>query len=155
MTHDSTIRLFEEDDAGDVSRLIVDNLLSVNILHYGEPVVRQLARSYSPELMKQYAQNGQMYVAVERSMVVGVAALEQNRVRNVFVRVDHHRQGIGGMLMEYIEEVACQQGRTRLFLLADLSAANFYQRLGYVRVEEKEETVGDARIRMVRMEKAL
>ncbi len=150
---DITIRRFEECDSDQVSRLIIDNLLLVNVRDYGEAAVRQLASFYSPPFLEKYAQSGEIYVAVERSNIVGTATLERNRVRNVFVRIDHHKQGIGRMLMQHLEGIAWQQGNTRLFLLADISAASFYQKLGYVRVEEKEERIGDTSIKIVVMEK--
>src|SRR5512135_2117958 len=130
-TKDITIRGFESGDASDVSQLIIDNLMLVNSRDYGEEAARQLARFYSPQLLLEYAQNGNMYVAVEHSMIVGTAALDQDRVRNVFVRIDHHQQGIGNILMQHIEDIARQQGNVRLGLRASVSAVVFYQKLGY------------------------
>jgi|GEM_PF-878280 len=152
---DISIRPFESDDAGDVSQLVIDNLMRVNIGDYGEAAVRQLACGYSPWLLLEYARNGEMYVAVEGSSIVGTATLQQDRVRNVFVRIDHHKQGIGRVLMQYIEGAASRQGVQRLFLLANISAVGFYQNLGYVYVEEKEERIGDTQLKMVVMEKVL
>lgn len=43
----------------------------------------------------------------------------------------------------------------QLFLQANISAVGFYRKLGYVRVEEEEESIGDTRIKIVVMEKAL
>ncbi len=155
MIQNIIIRRFENEDASNVSQLIIDNLMQVNIRNYGEAAVKQLAHFYSPALLQEYAQSDEMYVAVEGSSIIGTATLEQNRVRNVFVRMDYHQQGIGKMLMQCLEERARLQGQARLFLQADVSAARFYEKLGYVRVEEKEERIGDARIKMVVMEKVL
>lgn len=152
---DITIRRFEDDDARAVSRLIIDNLMQVNIRHYGRAAVRELANSYSPALLKQCASSGQVYVALEHSDLVGTMTLQQDRVRMVFVRVDRHWHGIGTAMMQYLEETARQQGQARLSLLADISAASFYQKLGYSRVEEKQVKLGDSAVRMVSMEKEL
>ncbi len=152
---DIKIRGFESSDANDVSQLIIDNLMLINSHDYGEEAVRQLAYFYSPQLLQEYAQAGRIFVAVENSNVVGTAALEQDRVRNVFVRIDHHKQGIGKLLMQYIEDFAKQQGIVRLVLKASVSAVVFYQKLGYVTVEEMDEHVGDARIKVIMMAKAL
>ncbi len=155
ITKDITVRGFENEDASDVSQLIIDNLMLVNSCDYGEEAARQLARFYSPQLLLEYAQNGNMYVAVEHSMILGTAALDQDRVRNVFVRIDHHQLGIGKILMQHIEDIARQQGKVRLGLRASISAVVFYQKLGYTIVEEIEECIGDMVINVVEMAKPL
>jgi N-acetylglutamate synthase-like GNAT family acetyltransferase len=154
-TKDITIRGFENRDASTVSQLIIDNLMLVNSRDYGEEAATQLARFYSPQLLLEYAQNGNMFVAVEHSMIIGTAALDQDRVRNVFVRIDHHQQGIGKILMQHIEEIAQQQSKSRLCLRASVSAVVFYQKLGYTIVEEIEERIGEAVIKVVEMAKLL
>jgi GNAT superfamily N-acetyltransferase len=154
-TKDITIRGFENGDTDDVSQLIIDNLMLVNSRDYGEEAARQLARFYSPQLLLEYAQNGNMHVAVEHAMIVGTAALDQDRVRNVFVQIDHHQQGIGKLLMQHIEDMARQQGQVQLALRASVSAVVFYQKLGYAIVEEIEERIGDAVIKVVEMAKPL
>ncbi len=62
------IRRFEVREAEVVSRLIVDNLLQVNVYDYGEATVRQLARFYTPEFVMDYALAGEMVVALEGQM---------------------------------------------------------------------------------------
>ncbi len=151
----TTIRKFEPGDAPAVSRLILDNLLLVNVLDYGEAAVRELAQFYTPEWLLRYAQNGEMLVALQGAEIVATAALEQDRVRNVFVRVDHHSQGLGRLLMQSIEDAACRRGQARLVLSASLSAVDFYRKLGYAPIEEIEEPIAVATIKMVAMEKLI
>jgi GNAT superfamily N-acetyltransferase len=155
MVSDVVIRPFESGDETDVSRLIIDNLMFVNIVDYGEAAVEQLAFFYSPEWMLRYAQSAEVYVAVARSEIVGTATLDQERVRSVFVRMDHHKQGIGKLLMQFVEEAAIGRGRTRVTLLANVGAVEFYRHLGYVQGENREIEVGDARITVAAMEKTL
>jgi GNAT superfamily N-acetyltransferase len=154
-TKEITIRGFESSDASNVSQLIIDNLMLVNSRDYGKEAATQLTRFYSPQLLLEYAQKGNMFVAVEHSMILGTAALDQDRVRNVFVRIDHHQQGIGKILMQHIEDIARQQSKSRLSLRASVSAVVFYQKLGYTIVEEIEECKGDAVIKVVEMAKPL
>jgi N-acetylglutamate synthase-like GNAT family acetyltransferase len=152
---DITIRRFENSDANDVSQLITENLILINGHDYGEEAVRELARFYSPQLVQEYAQYGDVYVAVENSTIIGTAALEQDRVRNVFVKIAHHQQGIGKLLMQSIGDLAHQQGKARLVLKASISAVMFYQKLGYVAVQEREERIGNVVIKVIVMEKML
>lgn len=154
-TNDITIRGFESSDASDVSQLIIDNLMLINSRDYGEEAARRLAHFYSPQLLLEYAQNGGMIVAVEHATIVGTATLDQDRVRNVFVRIDHHQRGIGKLLMQHIEDIARQQGKVQVVLRASVSAVVFYQKLGYVIMEEIEERIGDAVIKVIGMSKRL
>ena len=133
----------------------MSNLLQVNVRDYGEAVVQQLARFFTPEFVLNYAQAGEMLVALAGAGVVGTATLEREWVRNVFVSIDQHRRGIGRLLMGQIEDAARRQALPRLRLRANIAAVDFYQKLGYLPVELLEERVGDALLKTMRMEKAL
>jgi predicted N-acetyltransferase YhbS len=153
ISEDIVIRRFGYADAADVSRLIIDNLMLINIIDYGEAAVKQMTSFYSPEWILRYAQSSEMYVAVRGSDIIGTAMLDQERVRNVFVRIDHHKRGIGKLLMQHVEEAARRQNNTRAVLLANVGAVDFYRNLGYVKGEKREIEIGDARITVVAMEK--
>lgn len=154
-TSDIVIRRFESGDATDVSRLIIDNLMQVNIVDYGEAAVEQLAIFYAPEWILRYAQSCETYVAEVGSEIIGTASLDRERVRSVFVRTDRHKQGIGKLLMRHVEETARRRNFTRVDLLANVGAVDFYRSLGYTRGEDREIEVGEVRITVVAMEKAL
>lgn len=151
------IRLFQAGDEEDLSRLIIENLEQVNVQNYGKSAVRQLVRQYSPAHILKYATYGEMYVAEApgEPSLAGTVTLEDERVRNLFVRNDLRGQSIGKRLMLFIESVAREKGLTRLYLLADLTAADFYESLGYVRKGERLELIRSARFKMVEMEKDL
>jgi len=154
-TQDIVIRRFEKGDASDVSRLVIDNLMLVNIGDLGEAATKAMVRFYTPQLLLEYAERGEMSVATEKSSIVGTATLEDNRVRNVFVRVDQQKKGIGSILMRHIEGTAGRQGQTELYLQAHGAAVGFYRNLGYEYVEAKEEQIGGTPVRMVVMKKGI
>ena len=154
-TEDIIIRQFESGDATEVSRLIIDNLMLVNVIDYGEAAVKQMTLFYSPEWILRYAQSCDTFVAEMRSAIVGTATLDQERVRNVFVRIDHQKRGIGKLLMRHVEEAASRQNNTRVVLLANVGAVDFYRNLGYTQGGKSEVEVGDAQITVVTMEKTL
>jgi GNAT superfamily N-acetyltransferase len=153
---DLVIRPFAIDDAEALGGLIVANLWQVNIRDYGALVVSRLAAAYGPDQLCDYARTSAIYVAAEAaSGLVGTVTLDAERVRNMFVRLDHHRQGVGTVLMQYVERVARQQGLRHLYLQANVAAVGFYWKLGYARMEEIEAYLGDVPVKLVRMEKAL
>ncbi len=155
ITNDIFIRQFESGDAEEVSRLIIDDLLLVNVVDYGEAAVKQMALLYSTEWVLRYAQSGETYVAALRSEIVGTVTQDQERARSLFVRIDQQRQGIGKFLMRHIEEAAKRQNNARVVLLANVGAVDFYRNLGYVQGENREIQVGDERMTVVAMERAL
>lgn len=154
-THELTIRNFENGDEAPLSALIIDNLLLVNGRDYGQEAVSEMARLYTPEHVLEIAGRGTMFVALENGTPVGTASYDQGRIRNVFVRIDLHGHGVGRRLMERIEAIARQQGEQRLCLRASLTAVAFYQKLGYVRVEEIDKWIGAALFRVIEMQKPL
>ncbi len=155
MADNIIIRSFESGEETEVSRLIVDNLILVNVIDYGEAAVNQLAIFYTPEWILRYAQSCEMLVALAGAEIVGTIALDHERVRSLFVRIDHQRQGIGKRLMRFIEEAARRQDMKQLNLLANVGAVEFYRKLGFVPREKREIEVGEARLLVACMEKAL
>ncbi len=119
MTRDITVWQFASRDANPIGRHIADNPLLDNVHDYGEAVVNELARFFSPGLPLSYACGGDRIVAESSSGIVGTATLDDHRVRNVFVSIDHHGDGAGTILMGCIEEPAGRQGET--FILTFIS----------------------------------
>lgn len=73
----------------------------------------------------------------EIPLVVGTARLIEKengvaKIGRVAVLAEYRRQGIGALLMHYIEAYAREQGFSRLILDAQLHALAFYMRLGYI-----------------------
>ena len=149
------IRRFEDYDADKVSGLIIENLMKKNVLEFGKSAVTLLSEYYLPQQLQESAKNEELHVASDGSDIVGTASLDNGRIRNVFVKMGRHRQGIGTQLVRYCEEVAAHQGKLNVFLFANLAAVDFYQDLGYSIIEEKTETIGAASLNMMLMVKRL
>ncbi len=155
MNQKITIRRFEGSDADKVSRLIIENLTRKNVLEFGKVAVAQLSQFYAPQQLQEFAKNEEIYIASDASDLVGTASHDNGRIRNVFVKMGRHRQGIGSQLIRHCEEVAAHQGKLNVFLLANLSTVDFYQELGYSIIEEKTEMIGAASLNMMLMVKRL
>ena len=142
-------------DADQISRIILDNLYNVNIRDYGKLTVDCLATFYSPDLISKYALNEITLVANENNFILGTASLDGERIRNVFVRIDQHKKGIGSELVSAIEKIAGQKSIRRLYLYSNISVVMFYTKLGYQKIEDISEEIAGEPIPMVRMEKIL
>ena len=72
-------------------------------------------------------------VAEDRGEIVGVLRGRKERLASLFVRGDHHRQGIGRRLVERFEQESVRQGTRVLRVAATQYAIPFYLALGYRR----------------------
>ena len=70
------------------------------------------------------------------------------KIGRVAVLHDQRRTGIGTRLMEYLHALAREQGLSRVWCNAQLSAAPFYERLGYRIASKPFEEAGIAHVEM-------
>lgn len=127
----TSIRVFAPPDAEPLSRIIVRNLELVNIQDYPSQTIQALAKLYTRERLIKEASYCHMVVCLDGTEVLGTAAVDGDRVRNVFVDIRRHREGMGRCLMAAIETYALEHGQARLYLHAVPSARGFYEKLGY------------------------
>ena len=137
-----TIRRYEEADARVVGRLIADTYSRFN-LTFVPPEQLGLylgpfrhARSHDmshQEAIAQVIRSAMVFVAEDEGQVVGVLRGRKDRLASLFVRGDHHRQGIGRRLVERFELECLQKGSTVIRVASTLYAVPFYLAMGYKR----------------------
>lgn len=149
------MRQFAPEDADSLSRLIVENLRRVNVRDYSAAAIEAMVPFYTPAELIEKARQQYMIVCVDGDDVIGTAALDGNKVRNVFVAVDRHRQGIGRLMMDYLESHAREQGLTDVYLHASPSAEGFYAGLGYRTVARIDRELNGNPAPLIKMEKQL
>lgn len=142
MTHNTkiTIRDYHEDDAPNVGRLIADTFGEFN-LAYASPQERVLllgpfqhAESEEPAHRAAIAEAigaDMVLVAEAAGEIVGVLRGRPDKLQSLFVRKDHHRQGIGRALVAHFERACRRQEATTIKVQATLFAVPFYQSVGY------------------------
>ena len=76
----------------------------------------------------------QLYVATVNDAVVGTGMIDRNtgRLDAIHVRPDMMRQGIGGQVVSFLEDIGRAAGLTKLTLDSTLNAAEFYRSCGFV-----------------------
>lgn len=149
------IREFVPEDAESVSRLIIRNLREVNTRDYSIEAIEALVPLYSAERIIEKSKSSTTVVCLQRGQLVGKASLDKDRVRNVFVDIELHGQGIGSCLMAEVESHARKNGLETLYLHASPSAQGFYRKLGYVPVERIRRELHGIPIPVIRMKKDL
>lgn len=147
------VRKFLPSDAEALSQIFIQNLRQVNIRDYPSEAIEALVRLYTPEQIIERAGKWITLVCTDGQDVVGTASLDNDRVREVFVAVSQHRTGIGKQLMHAIEMMAKEQHLEKLYLLAGISAEDFYKKLGYVVIKRFDNDLNGIPLRVIRMEK--
>ena len=136
------VRDCEEADACEVGVLIADTYGEFN-LSYLPPEKRAaflgpFQHARSPEIAHQDAiarmiRAAMVFVAEDGGEIVGVLRGKSDQLQSLFVRGDHHRQGIGRALVERFEEECIRQGSREIRVRATLYAVPFYLSVGYKR----------------------
>ena len=136
----TTIRPYNRSDVESVGKLIADTYREFNLAFATAEeqglLLGPFQHAYSTEQPHRAAIAkvicaSTVLVAVDRGEIVGVLRGKPDRLQSLFVRKDHHRQGIGRNLLETFEQACLQQGATVIRVAATLYAVPFYQKLGY------------------------
>ncbi len=137
----TNIRLYQESDSITVGRLIADTYGEYNLAFVSPaeraPFLGPFQHAYSNREDHQAAIQGliqaDMVFVAENAQgeIVGVLRGRKDRLHSLFVRGDHHGQGIGRLLLQHFENECRQLGGKVIRLASTLYAVPFYQRLGY------------------------
>lgn len=142
MMHDTkiTIRDYSENDASSVGQLIADTFGEFN-LAYAAPQQRvlllgpfQYAESKEPAHQAAIAEAieaDMVFVAEDDGEIVAVLRGRPDKLQSLFVRKDHHRQGIGRALVTHFERECLRREAAAIKVQATLFAVPFYQSVGY------------------------
>lgn len=103
--------------------------------------IRTLLESCGLPTSDLLSSNPQFIVACEEAKIVAVGALQPfgstALLRSVAVASDLRGTGLGRIIVQDLERIACAAGISRLVLLTE-SAKPFFQRLGYQVIERQE-----------------
>ncbi len=134
------IRDYRENDAESVGKLIADTYSEFN-LSFAPPGDReaflgpfQYARSQEKshqDAIARVIRASMVFVAELEGEIVGVLRGKKDKLQSLFVRGDHHRQGIGRELVRRFEHECIGQGTGVIRLMSTLYAVPFYQAMGY------------------------
>ena len=130
------IRPAVEDDADEISAVILRTLRETNAKDYAREIIERIEHSFSPSAVLQLIAKRTVFVAVIGSRVVGTASLDESVVRTVFVAPDAQDQGIGKRMMAEVERIARERNIPSLTVPSSVTAEPFYARLGFKAVRD-------------------
>lgn len=149
------IRPFIDNDANDISEIIIECLKNLSNQFYDDEAINTLCSLYTPQHILYYSKLDNIFTALSNSMIVGTISLYGDMIRNLFVKRDFQKKGIGKLLMDFIDTLAKEKNISTLYVNSNLSAYNFYQSLGFSFKKVKIEKIGNSFIKTVFMEKKL
>lgn len=144
-----TIRTARPEDATPLSAIIATTLRVSNEPDYGAENTARVASHFTPDLIRRYMTEWQMFVAVQGDRLLGTASYKDGSARAVFVDPDTQGLGVGRALMAQVIAASQTAGDAELTLRSSIFAERFYARLGFI--AQHDEWNGDERtIRMIR-----
>ena len=133
-----TIRRFRDEDAQEVTNLIIRNFREVNVKDYGEQAIEKLVASHDVNWLRNVASFAHMYVFLDGETIVGCGSISsfwgsktESILLTVFVLPQYHKQGIGRMIINTLEQDEYFTRATRIEIPASITAVEFYRKFGY------------------------
>ena len=133
------VRRFAPADTDTIISLFRETVRTVNLGDYTEAQVA----AWAPDAIDRAAwlerlTGNDSYVAVADDMIAGFAELEPDgRINMMFVHKDHQRRGVASALLRRIEDRASKLRLGRLRTEASITARPFFERHGYIVLEEQ------------------
>jgi ribosomal protein S18 acetylase RimI-like enzyme len=131
-----TIRPADENDASEISAVILRALHETNARDYSPEIIERVEQSFGRDAVLQLMAKRMVFVATIGSRIVGTASLDGSVVRTVFVAPDVQARGIGKLLMAEIERAARERNVAMLTVPSSVTAEAFYARLGFKAVRD-------------------
>lgn len=132
------VRRFKEENADEVSKLIVRNFLEVNSKDYGIAAMEKLAKVYDSGKVLNIANYAHMYVFEWNGKIVGTGSISsfwgsktESILLTIFVLPEFHGKGIGRKIINTLEQDEFFVRATRIEIPASITATEFYRKFGY------------------------
>ncbi len=121
------IRRAQVDDAPALSKLA-----EMSKRHWGYDDAFVSATIEEIAVTEEQIRRDSCFVAEVDGIAIGFYLLEQASLERMFVSPEFIGQGVGRALMEHLQTHAREQGLTRIEIISDPNAADFYRRMGAI-----------------------
>ena len=134
MTFDNTlsIRKATTADASEISKLIISSLRQTNAQDYSPDIIDRVVNNFTPEKVTELIKSRQVFIASQHNHIIGTVSLDITNIRSLFVHPEKQHCGFGFALIQYIENIAKEQGIDCLSVSSSVTAEGFYKKLGYM-----------------------
>jgi GNAT superfamily N-acetyltransferase len=136
-------RSFDEADLVPVQRLIHHTIDSRYAGVYPPQAVRFFKEFHSLDRILERHAVGEVLVVERDGDVIATGAIVAEEITGVFVHPEFQNRGIGGQLMDRLEDIAWAGGHAAAALSISLPSRRFYESRGYYVVESCSIDVGE------------
>jgi N-acetylglutamate synthase-like GNAT family acetyltransferase len=130
------IRNAKTADAKELSELILENARQILKQHYNEQQWNVFIQYYSIEIVKEKIEKQMVFCAVQDQKIIGTIALDEDFVVGFYTRLENINQGVGKLLLAYLENYAKTNGLKKLQLAASPEGLAFYYKKGWQKEKE-------------------
>jgi N-acetylglutamate synthase-like GNAT family acetyltransferase len=123
------IRQFRTEDSVACCSLIQECMENDSSLSFG--LREKLRNSVTPQSMEERARLFFIAVYESEGRILGVAGLELNEIRLLFVSPEHRRSGIGRALIEFIKSLVPDMLFSDIFVYSSIQGREFYRACGF------------------------
>ncbi len=125
------------DMISDIYELIHMTIQEIYTRYYSDEAVKFFLELHSKENIANDISTGKVYVVVLENAVIGTGTLDGDHIKRLFVLPRFQRQGIGGLIMDFLEaEIIKNYGAA--WLDSSLPAGKFYYNRGYITKKYEE-----------------
>lgn len=132
------IRLFKEEDAAELERVIAETLRTSNSRDYSKEYIEANISSHSADVLIERAKEGHTYVACDGARIVGCGTIAgywgsetESILLTIFVLPEYQGRGIGRRIIETLERDEYFLRANRVEIPASITAVEFYRKMGY------------------------
>ncbi len=132
------IRRFRQEDAEEVSKLIIETLNITSIKDYSREYLDELITRMQPGNIIYRAESTHFYVAEDGERIIGCGAVgpywdksDESSLFNIFVLPEMQGKGIGRSIVRTLEQDEYYLRAKRIEVAASITAVQFYIKLGY------------------------
>lgn len=132
------IRRFAENDAEEVSAMIIRTLKTTNSKDYSEEAIKTLEKQLQPSHILERAGWTHFYVVEENDTIIGCGAIgpywgseTESSLFTIFVLPEYQGKGVGRKIIEALEQDEYFLKAKRVEIPASITAVNFYRKMGY------------------------
>jgi len=130
------IRKYREKDLHQTASLVSETFRNFNFKDNPPNNSQDYAAYYDPsinleDIRKRFQDTSLFFIAEKNRQIVGMLRAIENRIVNLFVHENFHKQGIGKRLIHRYERECKKRGYQKIVLRSQIYAVPFYQACGY------------------------
>lgn len=132
-----TIRLATDNDALEISKLILDNAEILLKPYYSKEQFAVFTNYYSEEVVRKKIESYDFFCAELQSIIVGTIALDVDFVVGFYTHPKFTHQGIGKTLLNYLENFAKNKGLEKIKLASSPVGVHFYLKYNWRTIRDE------------------